>query len=542
MYRRLDAPEYPAQCHEFFQFRGRVVRSVFCLGLVSCIAFLGKLSWRHISPTEFLSSPSIGAQIVLSHGGLVLGTAYADLGYAFRNIPYGKAGRWEEPRSMSWQGIVSTTQNQTSCMQPPESALTTPVEDCLKLNVFVPWAAQPDSELPVFVWFYGGAFMVGTAADSVPSEAAWHLVAAHRMIIVVPDTRLGAFGYLGSNRLRRNSTGNWGTLDQKLALSWVTQNIARFGGDPKAITIGGWSSGAAASSVLLAMLPSSQPLRGAIMMSGGFASWAAFNLKTAEETYDSLLDAVGCAGSVACQTDGPPCPCLLDVPAERLVNAANILSWAPIIDGTLLSAHPFAAFQAGTVKPVPIILGSCLDEGMAALDGGATPADFKKWMTGFAPPEASLQEAIDLYMGPENKPVTDAVHHGRTPAYWAMRRASADRGMVCVSRRVQRAWPAHAWQFIWESRYPGEKTDGFGPGFSHQSDQRFLFQEQIPGSWLPPADALHRAFAEFIHGHRPASAWSQDGEGVIFEQSGAVPSEMRTEQCNFWDEFDKGFF
>lgn len=233
MYRRLDVPESFEQRHDFFQFRSPAVKCVFCLGLICYIAFLGQLNRRPSSPTEFLSSQSIGTQIVLSHGGFVLGTANADLGYSFRSIPYAHAGRWEEPRSVSWQGNVSSTRNQTSCLQPAYSSLTTPVEDCLKLNVFVPWAAEIDSELPVFVWLYGGGFIVGTAADSVPAEAAWHLVAAHRMIIVVPDTRLGAFGYLGSNRLRRNSTGNWGTLDQKLALSWVTQNIARFGGDPE---------------------------------------------------------------------------------------------------------------------------------------------------------------------------------------------------------------------------------------------------------------------------------------------------------------------
>jgi len=542
MYRRLDAPEHSGESYKFLQLRGPAAKAVFGLGFISCLVYLGHLNWQPSALPEFLSGRSIGTEIVLSHGGSVLGTAYSDLVYAFRNIPYGKAGRWEEPKSTSWQGTLDATQSQTSCMQVDNPPPTKPVEDCLKLNVFVPWSAQSNSELPIFVWFYGGAFLVGTAAESVSVQAAGHLVASHQMIIVVPDTRVGAFGYLGSNRLRRNSTGNWGTLDQELSLRWVTKNIARSGGDPTAITIAGWSSGAAASSVLLATLPDSQPLRGAIMMSGGFVSWAAFNMKTAEESYDALLNVVGCAASADCQRDGPPCPCLLELPAETLVDAGNSIAWAPIIDGSFLTVHPFDALQAGMVKAVPIIIGSCLEEGFAALGDGATPVDFKRWLTGFAPPNTGLQEAFNLYLGPGNKPIIDSIHQGYTPAYWAMRRASADRGAACVARRVLREWPTHAWQFMWESRYPGENTDGFGPGFAHQSDQRFLFQEQIPSSWLPPAQAIHQAFAEFIHGHHPTSAWPQKGGGVTFEQSGAVPNEIRLDQCNFWDMFDKGTF
>jgi len=253
-----------------------------------------------------------------------------------------------------------------------------------------------------------------------------------------------------------------------------------------------------------------------------------------------LVKTVGCADDVECQREGPPCPCLLKVPAQTLVNAGFNIGWAPTIDGTLLTAHPFNALQAGTVKAVPIIIGSCLDEGTAVLGGNATAADFKQWLKGFALPKTRLQEAFNLYFGPGNKPIIDSIHQGHTAAYWAMRRAAADRGMACVAKRVQKEWPAYAWQYVWESRYPGENTDLFGPGFSHQSDQRFLFEEQIPSSWQPAAQAVHQAFAEFIHGRHPISAWPQESSGVIFQQTGAVPSELRQAQCNFWDALDRG--
>lgn len=377
--------------------------------------------------------------------------------------------------------------------------------------------------------------MAGAAAG-LSAEAAWPLVARQDSVLVVPDTRVGAFGYLGSERARKNSTGNWGTLDQVLALTWVSDNIAYFGGDPSRITIGGWSSGAAAASVLLSFLGESQPLQGAIMSSGGFTDWAAFNMKTAEESYDSLLKAVGCQASPECQREGPACSCLLTVPAEALVSAGDGISWAPIIDGTLVKLSPMDALKAGKVKKVPIIIGSCLEEGMAALPIDATPADFKSWVKGFAP-EANLQEAFDLYLSVATAPVLDGMHRGHSPAYWAMRRAAGDRGMTCVARSVARAWPLEAFQYVWESRFPAEDTSGFGPGFAHESDQRFLFQAKMPTAWLPTARALQQKVGAFLRGgYDELASWPVGGgQGLIFQDQGPVAAGIRPEQCDFWD-------
>lgn len=417
-------------------------------------------------------------------------------------------------------------------MQDAGDSNTKAVEDCLNLDIFTPAAA---GQRPVLLWFYGGAFVAGAAAG-LSAEAAWPLVAEQDCVLVVPDTRVGAFGYLGSERARRNSTGNWGTLDQLLALAWVSDNIAYFGGDPGRITIGGWSSGAAAASVLLSSLGESQPLQGAIMSSGGFTDWAAFGMKTAEENYDALLKAVGCQASPECQREGPACSCLLTVPAESLVAAGDGISWAPIIDGILVKLSPMDALRAGKVKSVPIILGSCLEEGMAALPSDATPADFKSWVKGIVP-EAHLREAFDLYMGAAAVPALDGVHRGHSPAYWAMRRAAGDRGMTCVARRVAAAWPRQAFQYVWESRFPGEDTSGFGPGFAHEADQRFLFQAGVPAAWLPAARALRQKVGAFLHGsYAELAPWPVgEGQGLIFQDHGPVASSIRSEQCDFWD-------
>lgn len=68
------------------------------------------------------------------------------------------------------------------------------------------------------------------------------------IIVVTFNYRLGIFGYLASDSLRardaEGSTGNYGTQDQRLAMEWVSRNIASFGGDPSTVLIVGQSAGA----------------------------------------------------------------------------------------------------------------------------------------------------------------------------------------------------------------------------------------------------------------------------------------------------------
>jgi len=107
--------------------------------------------------------------------------------------------------------------------------------------------------LAVVVYFYGGGYLAGDASEPRYDGAS---LAARGIVTVTVNYRLGVFGFLALPALAAESpqhaAGNYGLLDQSAALHWVQRNIARFGGDPAKITIGGESAGSMSVSALMA--------------------------------------------------------------------------------------------------------------------------------------------------------------------------------------------------------------------------------------------------------------------------------------------------
>jgi cholinesterase len=69
-------------------------------------------------------------------------------------------------------------------------------------------------------------------------------VAIHKPIIAVSlNYRVGGWGFLGSKEMVGAGALNIGLFDQRLALRWIQENIAAFGGNPDKVTISGESAG-----------------------------------------------------------------------------------------------------------------------------------------------------------------------------------------------------------------------------------------------------------------------------------------------------------
>ncbi|KAG6950074.1 hypothetical protein JG687_00014462, partial [Phytophthora cactorum] len=113
-------------------------------------------------------------------------------------------------------------------------------EDCLTINVVRPSNVSEGDTLPVGVWVYGGGFIQGGARDPrynlsyIIKEA----VAAGKPIIGVSfNYRLQAFGFMSGTAVHKAAVANLALKDQCLALHWVQENVAAFGGDASKVTI-----------------------------------------------------------------------------------------------------------------------------------------------------------------------------------------------------------------------------------------------------------------------------------------------------------------
>ena len=164
--------------------------------------------------------------------------------FQFLGVPYAEPPvgslRFKPPLPISgWTGTKNATDFGPECMQNvyrpgPRPSMS---EDCLVLHVYVPETLSPVKQRAVMVWIHGGAFVIGKAS----TYDGAHLALRGDVIVVTINYRLGVFGFLSTGDT--SSPGNYGLLDQRLAIKWVKDNIEKFGGNSSLITIFGESAG-----------------------------------------------------------------------------------------------------------------------------------------------------------------------------------------------------------------------------------------------------------------------------------------------------------
>ena len=201
------------------------------------------LCWAQAPPTASVT------------GGRVRGALTSDGGAVFKGIPFAQppmgALRWREPLPVkSWTGTRDATTFGPPCVQGGALGAHSS-EDCLYLNLWTPdWPAK--SRHAVMVWIHGGGNFAGAASEPVFDGES---LARHGVLLLTVNYRLGVFGFFAHPELTRESpqhvSGNYGLLDQILALRWVQDNIAKFGGDPGNVTIFGESAGSLDINVLM---------------------------------------------------------------------------------------------------------------------------------------------------------------------------------------------------------------------------------------------------------------------------------------------------
>ncbi|URW74478.1 carboxylesterase/lipase family protein [Sphingomonas donggukensis] len=298
-------------------------------------------------PPVVIRSPA-GAFAGASRNGVV----------SFKGLRYGRAERFRAPMPVPpAAGIVSAFAFAPSCPQTGKVGATS--EDCLFLNV---WTAEPDARVkkPVMLYIHGGAYSNGSVVD--PLNDGHALAARGDVVVVTVNHRLNALGYLYLARLdpRFADSGNLGQLDLILALQWVRDNIASFGGDPARVMVFGQSGGGAKIATLMGM-PAAKGLfhRAATMSGQQVTASGPLNATLRTRAYLAKLGVK--------DSDISP---LLSMPVERMVDALSATDpvlgggvyMGPVLDMKWLNRHPFWPDANPQGNAIPLMLGNTRQE------------------------------------------------------------------------------------------------------------------------------------------------------------------------------------
>lgn len=241
-------------------------------------------------------------------------------------------------------------------------------EDCLVLNVWAPDGPGADTPRPVMVWLHGGAYTFG--ASSQPLFDAASLVTRGDVVVVTVNYRLGAFGFLDLEGLLPDGgfDRNLAVKDVLLALRWVQDNIAGFGGDAGRVTVFGESAGGGLVTTLLAVPSAAGLFHRAIAQSSPASSM--YGVDRARSVAERFVHQLG----IDLADPATAAAALRAVSATEVVRAGmavyaavpdeapGTLAFAPVVDGDVLPEAPAAVLHDGRGLPVPLMIGTNKDE------------------------------------------------------------------------------------------------------------------------------------------------------------------------------------
>jgi len=497
------------------------------------------------------ASAADAAFIVRTTAGTLRGKARPGGGAEFLGVPYGQPPvgplRWREPvPAKPWSAVRNANAFGAPCAQPElgdwnRHDAENGREDCLYLNVITPtWPVK--KPLPVMFFIHGGANEGGSGTGDLYNSGT---LVDHGVVLVTINYRLGIFGFFAhpdlSSESSHHASGNYGLMDQILALHWVRANIARFGGDPQNVTVFGQSAGAIDTGLLMTS-PIGAPLfQKAIAESGSAFTVPLATLADAEAKGQEL------AQDLEALDQEDPIVFLRQVPAPQLLATIQSLDTklrpriGPIVDGWVVSRLPASVFAAAQESPIPLLFGTTTREFGDSESPDQLHVLIKQATGGLAP------RVLDAYGLANGDTVTDDPKYGTIADQWA-----ADVAFRCPAV-VQAEWHTAAhhavYQYELDHPIPGQENA------IHSSDLSYVFGfypkiGNLAGAYTDVdfklADLIETYFTNFAKTGDPNATglpqWPQFGIAQAYIQfmpdgSVAPAAKMRSTQCSVYRDF-----
>ena len=471
-----------------------------------------------------------------------LGLRYgADTGKA-RFQPPVKPAPWKDPAPALAYGASSPQAGHDLRTAEAQS------EDCLFLNVWTPEASSRQRR-PVMVYIHGGAYSGGSGSDALYDGT--NLCLRGDVVVVTINHRLNVFGYLYLARLERMLSGqsygagkpgplawsgNAGQMDLHLALEWVRDNIAAFGGDPDCVMVFGQSGGGAKIATMMATPAAKGLFHRAATMSG--------QQVTASGPGNASLRATAILKTLGLDADRDGLARVQAVPVADLLAALKTVDpvigsggvyMGPVVDQTVLFRHPFYPDAAPQGVAIPMMIGNVHDETRAFL-GGDTRNYSLTWEALPAKMAREYRVDIDPYLVMDtyrklypNMTASD-VFFAATTAGRSWRGA-----IIEDEARARAGHPAFAYQVDFKA-----PTDGGIHGAPHTIDIPLAFHNvQVPYVYMADtpqarrmADIMSDAFIAFARTGSPQTPALPEWKGYSLESRETMVMDLTPELVN----------
>jgi para-nitrobenzyl esterase len=392
-------------------------------------------------------------------------------------------------------------------------------EDCLRLNVFTP-GLRDGKKRPVLCYFHGGAYNNGTVNNDLYDGK--RLCRRGDVVVVTVNHRLNVFGYiyLGDLAPEYAQSGNAGQLDLVLALQWVKDNIAEFGGDPQRVLIFGQSGGGAKCAALMATSVAHGLFHRVMTMSGQQVKGASIDIASGRA--QTVLAAMGAGG-----LRGKELVAKLDsLTMEDIQQGARAVSsdWLPVVDNVVLPRNPFDPDAPQLSAMVPMVLGNTHDEtgavnGPASMTWEQASDAVDRGVHDYLGP-VTPQEAVDAFRkaDPTYTPQQVARAVGTAFRAWAGQRMEAER------RAANPVSQPRTW--VYQMNFKG--ADGWA---THTIDIPFMFDNIAYASrqigtepqHLAAANGLAAVMSQMLIAYGRTGNPNGEDKGKAATQGGRLP-------------------